>query len=708
MNALLMLIALFLQVLVPGWILLRCFRRNVSLSDAFAVGILIAATAFLFFSIILDGIDSIALAYRVTLIGVTIISLFQLVSERQSGRYWRSEVASTFSRFPIFLSVITVLGASLFVVTHNIGFDDIAHLKYLADIKDETIFPVFIEIREGWSVARYPMFGLLVKGITLDFDGGGFFGYYFFGLGVLVFFLAKVYEVVLEAKPNSKSGSAAYLISLGILIIGSFDNYFNFGLYPLQQAKLIFLTGIVYLVAFARDRDSKVLLFLGGALIATSLIYHFNMLLLAPLALMLGGGFLFMERKNRRGLLALVMVMIIPVLTATMALRSDGGFVRYYEPVKEVVVEVDTVKPPKPALFERVWIRVVNLALWFKDGHYKDFYFARVYSSEIVLIPFAVLGTIALGSVSILYPISIMFFALTFTFQIVTRVPVQAVSALIKSGPWVIAADFWRSDIALKKEQKIYSTDAYTALVLNGLGYSNIVGLDSQKASQIFSPLFGEPDINARNAVTTIGVTGNSSLLINSRYWGSRVLDKFGIEDPISVPEIDQSLDRFINDGHKREMKSAVMSIVPIVREIVNSPLVEVSGEQASHYWNKPLRLEKTETPDISYYRDSAIITIPNLLTNKTYLLDVSGVGDFLEVMIKKEDNRTFTNLPMIKKENQYYQIVGDNEILLEIDHESQTINLISKTQLSNVQIFVTLDTGHLSGLGEIKEVRIK
>jgi len=49
-----------------------------------------------------------------------------------------------------------------------------------------------------------------------------------------------------------------------------------------------------------------------------------------------------------------------------------------------------------------------------------------------------------------------------------------------------------------------------------------------------------------------------------------------------------------------------------------------------------------------------------------------------------------------------------NNEILLEIDHESQTINLISNTQLSNVQIFVTLDTGHLNGLGEIKEVRIK
>jgi len=708
MSALLVILTLFLQILVPGWVVMRCFRRSISLSDAFAAGVLIATTTFLFFSVLFDRIDSIALAYRITLVGVTIISLFRLLSERKSGRYWRSEIALSFCRFPVLLSSITILGSCLFVVTHNVGFDDVAHLKYLVDVKDETIFPVFIEVREGWSVARYPLFGLMVKGLTFGLASGGFFGYYFFGLGVLVFFLAKVYDVVLEARPNSKAGSAAYLISLAILIIGSFDNYLNFGFYPLQQAKLIFLTGIVYLIAFARDRDSKVFLLLGGALIAASFVYHFNMLLLAPLALVLGAGFLFVERKDRRGLLALVMVMVIPVLTATMALRSDGGFVRHYEPVKEVVVEVDTVKPPEPALFEQVWTTVVNLALWFKDGHYKDFYFARVYSSEIVLIPFAVLGTIALGSISILYPVSIMFFALTFTFQTVTRVPTQAVSALIKSGPWVIAADFWRSDIAFKKEQKIFVTDAYTALVLNGLGYSPVNGLDAEKANQIFSPLIGEPNLNARNAFFDIAGDASSSLLINSRYWGSRTLEKFGIEDPILVPEIDQILDRFINNGQKREMTSVVTSIIPIVREIVNSPLVEVSGEQISHYWNKPLRLEISEIPNVSYYRDSTVITIPNMLSDKNYLLEVRGVGDFFEVMIKKEGDHIFRNLPLIERESRYRQILGDDEILVTIDHEAKKISVISNVQLSNVQFFVTLDTGHLNGLGEIKEVKIE
>jgi hypothetical protein len=716
MSALLVILTLFLQILVPGWAVMRCLRRSVSLSDAFAAGVLIATTAFLLLSIILDGINSIVLAYRVTLIGVTIISLFRLLSKSQSGHQWWSEISLTFSQFPIFLSSITILGVCLFVVTHNIGFDDIAHLKYLADIKDEIIFPVFIEVREGWSMARYPMFGFLIKGLTLDLAGGGFFGYYFFGLCVLVFFLAKIYEVVIEATANSKSGLTAYFITLGILVSGNFDdyldfglsdNYLNFGLYPLQQAKLIFLMGIVYLIAFIRDCDSKVLLFLGGALIVTSLIYHFNMLLLAPLALVLGAAFLFMERKDRRGLFTLAMVMVIPVLTVTMALRSDGGFVRHYEPVKEVSVEVDVVKPPEPALLERVWIRVVDLALWFKDGHYKDFYIARVYSPEIVLLPFAVLGTIALGSISILYPISIMFFALTFTFQIVTKIPTQAFSALLQSGPWLIAADFWRSDIELQKEQNIYSTDAYTGLVLDGLGYSNVNGLDSKQANQIFSPLIGEPNINMGDAVAGTAGYSRSSILINSRYWGHGALEKFGIDDRVLAPKVDTSLSRFLNNGQKRGLKSMAASLMPTLRAIVNSPLVEISGEQAIHYWNKPLRLEITETPEISYYRDSAIITIPNLLPEKIYLLDVSGVGDFLEVMIKKEDNRTFSNLPLVKKESQYYQIVGDNEILLKIDHEVQTINLISNTQLSNIQIFVTLDTGHLSGLGEIKEVKI-
>lgn len=708
MNALLVILALFFQILVPGWVVMRCFQRDVSLSDAFAAGILIAIMALLFFSFTLDGIDSIALAYRVTLIGITGTSFLRLTSERQSGCQWRSEISSTLSRFPIFLSVITVLGACLFVVTHNVGFDDIAHLKYLADIKGETIFPVFIEIREGWSVARYPMFGLLIKGLTLDFPGGEFFGYYFLGLFVLVFFLAKVYEVVLKAKNNSEAGLTAYFILLGILIIGSFDNYLNFGLYPLQQAKLIFLMGIVYLIAFARDRGSKVFLFLGGALITASLLYHFNMLLLAPLVLVLGAAFLFMERKDRRGLLALAIVTVIPVLTAITALRSDDSFVRHYEPVKEAVVEVDTFKPPEPALFEQVWTTVINLALWFKDGHHIDFYIGRVYSSEIALIPLAVFGAIALGSISILYPVSIIFLALTFSFQTVTRVPMQAFSALLQSGPWLIAADFWRFDLALKKEQKIYSTDAYTALVLNGLGYSNINGLDSEKANQIFSPLIGEPNLEARNAFASTAGDASSSLLINSRYWGHGALEKFGIKDRILAPEINQSLNRFINDGQKREMKSMVASMIPIVRAIVNSPFVEVSGEQASYYWNKPLRRNLTNSSSVSYYRDSAIITILNMLPDKNFLLDVRGVGDFFEVMIKKEDDRLFAKLPLVKQESQYYQIVGDNEILVTIDHQAKKINLISNGQLSNVQVFLTLDRGHLNGLGEIKEVKIE
>ena len=136
MSALLVILILFLQILVPGWAVMRCLRRSVSLSDAFAAGVLIATTTFLFFSVFLDRIDSIAFAYRITLVGVTIISLFRLLSESQSGHQWWSEMSLTFSRFPVFLSTITILGVCLFVVTHNIGFDDIAHLKYLADIKE--------------------------------------------------------------------------------------------------------------------------------------------------------------------------------------------------------------------------------------------------------------------------------------------------------------------------------------------------------------------------------------------------------------------------------------------------------------------------------------------------------------------------------------------------------------------------------------------
>ena len=143
MSALLVILALFFQILMPGWAVMRCFRRGVSLSDAFAAGVLIATTTFLFFSVFFDRIDFISFAYRITLVGVTIISFFRLLSERKSGRYWRSEIALSFCRFPVLLSSITILGVCLFVVTHNVGFDDVAIAR--------TIWPTLTTIAQPYD-----------------------------------------------------------------------------------------------------------------------------------------------------------------------------------------------------------------------------------------------------------------------------------------------------------------------------------------------------------------------------------------------------------------------------------------------------------------------------------------------------------------------------------------------------------------------------
>ena len=84
------------------------------------------------------------------------------------------------------------------------------------------------------------------------------------------------------------------------------------------------------------------------------------------------------------------------------------------------------------------------------------------------------------------------------------------------------------------------------------------------------------------------------------------------------------------------------------------------------------------------------------------------GVGNFFEVMIKKERDRIFRNLPIVERQSRYHEDLRDDQILVRINHEAKKIYLIPNTHLSNIQFFVTLDTGHLSGLGEIEEVRIE
>ena len=709
MNIIFLLIAVGGQLLVPGWLVARQFRNSATLVDAFVFGVLTAVFSSILFALFFDTIESIAVAYRATLVALI---FFLLVNLKRRGVSWASERWVTsigLSKFPIFLTIMTVLSTFIFVATHNLGFDDIAHLYYLEQISKENIFPVFIEVRESWSLARYPMFGLFTKVITLGLAGGDFFGYYFIGALVLVFLLAKVYEIVLEWTKKKKTAVIAYLGALTILMIGGLDNYLNYGFYPFQQAKLIFLMGMLYLIEFVRDREVKTLMFLGGTLLISSLIFHFNMLLLAPVVVALGAIFLFLQRKSARGLLTLALMMLLPILVVLITLRPDSSPVRYIEVIEEAKTGVPTVKPPEPNFLEAIWKKVTGLSKWVTDGRYKDFYITRAYSAELLLLPLFILTICVVGSISFLYSLAIGIFAATLGFQFVLKIPVQAASSILQSGPWLIALDFWRSDIELDHEKQAFVfSDPYTAFVLNAMGHPNVLALHTRDATQIFSPLISTPAELILKKFDVSEVANDSSFLFNVRYWGFGSREKFGLGKRIELPEIDYTLDRFFNESQKRSLKPTILSLASLASRVIDQPLELISRVQASHAWSGPVDFSLKEDQQISYYRDSAVVSLRNLAPGQGQLLEIVGVGDFLEVMIKKTGRKQFEILPKIeKKDNSELSENGDEEIHIKIDHASKKIFLLPKKKFSEIKILLTLEVGQFSGLGEINGVKV-
>ena len=708
MAATFVIVGLVFQVLLPGWLIARLFGRNVSLSDGFATGILAVIFATLASALTFSNIETISIAARGLLASVSVLAIWQLL--RAGGRV--SQEAQAFIRsakeFPWLLSLVIVVATSLFILSHNLGFDDIAHLHYLSKIKGEVLFPVFVEVREGWFVGRYPLFGLTIGMLSEGIPGGGFYTYYFIGVATLIFLLAKIYDLVRVRSGSTRTASAFYLLAVTILIAASFDNYLNFGLYPLQQAKILFLFGSIFLIAFLFDRQHLFNLILSGGLLAGSIAYHFNLFLLAPVVIIAGMCVLIIERKRSRSLKALALILVIPLMISTLALRSESGFVRFEEPVREAVEQIEVAKPPEPSALELIWMRLKSIAKWISDGHYRDFYIARVYSLEMLLIPVVILGGSYLRATPVLYPAGLLLFLIAFGVQAGARLPTQLASMLLQGGPWMVAMDFWRSGIDVNRSKNSFLyTDAYTALVLSGLGVSNVVGLDSKIANQIFSPLISEPSPAVRNSFESFASASDVSLLMNARYWGMGVLKKYGVLGELPLLEVDNDIRGMIAYAQNRKFERIVAALLPIAKRQVAMPMVEVYRESVDDNWLRSPGAHPNNQSRVTIYRDSALIKLPDLGFGEVAKLNVDGVGDSFDVMVRTQGERYLKGLTLLSSNKHKDSFSEIDFALIHVDHQDKVITVEATQPMRDVELFLTLDMGHLAGLGEIWDIDI-
>jgi len=506
-----------------------------------------------------------------------------------------------------------------------------------------------------------------------------------------------------------RTASAFYLLAATILIAGSFDNYLNFGLYPLQQAKLLFLFGSVFLVAFLFDRQHILSLVLSGGLFVSGVAYHFNLFLLVPIVIIAGICVLILERKRSRSLKALALISIMPLMAGILALRPESGFVRFEEPEKEAVEQVEAVKRPESRALELILSRLRSIAKWVSDGHYRDFYISRVYSLEMLLIPALVLGGLYLRIIPALYPAGLVLFLFALGAHAGARLPVQLASVILQSGPWLIMTDFWRSGIDVNRSKNsILYTDAYTALVLNRLGVSNVVGVDSKIANQIFLPLISEPSPDLKNALEIGARGGDIGFLMNSRYWGMGVLEKYGVLGELPSLEVDDDLNGVLSDAQSRKLGRILSSLRPIVKRQIAMPIIELTGESAEGIVARSSSVDSTNQSRVAVYRDSALLTLPALGFGDVAVLKVDGVGELFEVMIRGQGERYFKALTRLSGNQEAGELFEADFALIHVDHQGKVITVEATQPMRESEVFLTLDMGHLAGLGEIWNIDIK
>ena len=709
MAVTLVILGLVFQILIPGWLIARLSGRKVSLSDGFATGILAVIFVTLAAALVFANIEAISIAARGLLLTVSVLAVWRLLRAGGSVSQEAQAFVRAIKEFPWLLSLVIVVATALFILSHNLGFDDIAHLYYLSKIKGEVLFPVFIEVREGWFVGRYPLFGLTIGVLSEGIPGGGFYTYYFMGLATLIFLLAKIYDVVKARSGSIRTASAFYLLAATILIAGSFDNYLNFGLYPLQQAKLLFLFGSVFLIAFLFDRQHILSLVLSGGLFVSGVAYHFNLFLLVPIVIIAGICVLILERKRSRSLKALALISIMPLMAGILALRPESGFVRFEEPVKEAVEQVEAVKRPESRALELILSRLRSIAKWVSDGHYRDFYISRVYSLEMLLIPALVLGGLYLRIIPALYPAGLVLFLFALGAHAGARLPVQLASVILQSGPWLIMTDFWRSGIDVNRSKNsILYTDAYTALVLNRLGVSNVVGVDSKIANQIFLPLISEPSPDLKNALEIGARGGDIGFLMNSRYWGMGVLEKYGVLGELPSLEVDDDLNGVLSDAQSRKLGRILSSLRPIVKRQIAMPIIELTGESAEGIVARSSSVDSTNQSRVAVYRDSALLKLPALGLGDVAVLKVDGVGELFEVMIRGQGERYFKALTRLSGDQEAGELFEADFALIHVDHQGKVITVEATQPMRESEVFLTLDMGHLAGLGEIWNIDIK
>lgn len=676
------------QLVIPPLILLNsCLKaREWTLADAFFTGVVLNVFLAIGLLPLVQSTQALAVAVRIAL--VLCVGAFVLLGIKRKGAQeyiagiWASCRRSVV-RSHVLIAAITTLLLILFVGTHNLGYDDVAHLHYLAGVFDGNVFPVYRDLVDKWEAARYPAFGILIGVLGCGVQGSGFWLYYIMGGLIHICFFVKVYEFCYSRTRNVWQGMAGTALTALVLSVFSLGNYFNYGIYPLGLSKLLFMTGVCYLLISWRLTKQRTWFFLGAGLLTAGVLYHLNLVLLffvvVPFLLL----FIYSQQKGfKKWLLYCCFFFSFSVLTAPALLAPQNGILHYIEPVR-VEKSGDSKAPvEKPSILDKIIYKVERLVNWVQDGRYKSKYIKRAFSVELFVVPVIVvlLGAFSLHQLFSIFLVSL--FLLIISIELARTVPRQMIISSFRSGTSWMLADLIRSGVDFRSQDTIH-TDPYTGLYLKILGRTQVEVMDMFEQVLLFYPFF-----SLQSAQKQLGESVAKDYLINGRMVGipgvTRLAEKK--KDVLSrqqtfVQEASHNFNllnfsTMIGNTGKIIQRQLLLPVfvksIPPVSEksAVQSLMQEIPG-------NKPL-----------LWKDKAIIPLTKLRAGTKIEIDTPGAGYETDevAVISAQGDKVLRLIKRDIEDKMFYVVEEDVERVL---------------------LVVINEEGHFHGLGRVDSISV-
>lgn len=739
-------VLVLLSIWITGWAIERMFVRYTKpfrYGERFFTGLL----AIYILAVVVNPITE-----RTRLLSLTVWSIlvaFNLsvwIYFFKRDRWEWSALATTLTQYwykrwrIVVASVAVALITFSLVGTHNLGFDDTAHIDYLDKVFEDGVFQEFQNHFKdevgNWKLARYPGFGLLVGTVGCLIPGGSFFVYYILGFLILVNFLILLIGL---ARERSMAWVHVYLlmcISILVLFAGGYDNFFNYGFYPLNQGKLLIMAGVFCLI-FNCPPGQSILwhrMVLGAGLLGFGAFQHLNLIFLYAAS---AGGvaiYLFFRGSKKEFFMTVAAIAFFPSIIAMTALlpesfvvwekktavangtlekrRNDVRIPK--EPtVKKQIVQMENrhLAVPRNGLIEKSMGMLKGL----QRERYRNAirtYLSRSLSFELLLL----IAAFALAlrfrppkRVALAATIVVALGVILSTGLISAR---QAIACIYRPGSaWMV----W--DLAAVPKDGMLLTDRYTELygrAIYGLDVNNLPVLE--ETALIYPFLKTENKKILLSSLLT--KYGSSAVLLNGRYWGLDQQDFMGIQRRTQDAGLVETFKGWTADGDLSRLKQVLGSVAQKIKNQHQRKLVTISNADFQTHDRSDNRTQN-ETRSYSsssapiIFRDAIFRNVVGLAADSQIEIDLKHLGAWVYVGILDE-NMNFLHKfryrhDRLNRKIHYKLIQTNHSMELSLaDLSRERVILRNRTALGNVYVFAKVaNRGHFDGFATIIEGRI-